>query len=88
MPRTTEPWIELLETVNAIAVNNDDGKTREFLAVRRADDDLPQLSTSLVQLRAHLEAAYVAMSNWVHELLSGSGKDHGASKFAVWGCEV
>jgi len=41
MSRTIERLIQLLETVNPIAVNNDDGKPGEFLAelcreVRRA----------------------------------------------------
>jgi hypothetical protein len=31
MPRTTTRIIEPLETVNATAVNNDDGKPGEFL---------------------------------------------------------
>ena len=30
--RTTERLLQLLETVNATAVNNDDGKPGEFLA--------------------------------------------------------
>jgi hypothetical protein len=32
MSRTTERLIQLLETVNPTAVNNDDGKPGEFLA--------------------------------------------------------
>ena len=32
MPRTTERIIQLLETANANAVNNDDGEPGEFLA--------------------------------------------------------
>jgi hypothetical protein len=49
MPRTTERIIQLLETVNSIAVSNDDGKPGEFLAelYREAADRLRELTTPL-----------------------------------------
>ena len=49
MPRRTERIIQLLETVNATAVNNDDGKPGEFLAepCREAGGRLRELTTPL-----------------------------------------
>jgi len=47
MPRTTERIIQLLETANATAVNNDDGEPGEFLAelCKEAADRLRELTT-------------------------------------------
>jgi hypothetical protein len=64
MPRRTERIIQLLETVNATAVNNDDGKPGEFLAEPctgggrsppRADDPLTVLVEGVLGLNAPTE---------------------------------
>jgi hypothetical protein len=52
MSRTTERLIQLLETVNPIAVNSDDGKPGEFLAelCREAAERLRLQCTAMNQI--------------------------------------
>jgi hypothetical protein len=50
MSRTTARLIQLLETVNPIAINNDDGKPGEFLAeLCRESADRPAHQHTIVE---------------------------------------